>query len=181
LNQALILDRGTPARPGPAADPDVDVDSLAAEAHRLKAEILGLMSQGRKKDAEILSRRMVDLIRAIAGELSPDYSTWTTVVGQLQAEQGDWPGARSTFDRKNAIFRNEFGELDPRYLSSLADSAEALLACGDRVGAEILFAEAEAICRRTLDADHPLAIAIRGKLDGLRRHWLEFTPVRILT
>ena len=55
---------------------------------------------------------MVELSRAIAGELSPDFSTWMTVAGQLQAEQGDWAGARSTFDRKNAIFRDGFGELD---------------------------------------------------------------------
>jgi hypothetical protein len=176
-----IADRSLPERPESAADLPIDVDRLKAEAHRLRAEILGLMSLGRKKDAELLSVRMVELSRAIAGKLSPDYSTWMTVVGQLQAEQGDWAGARSTFDRKNAIFRDEFGELDPRYLSCLADSADALLVCGDTVGAEILYQETETLCRRALDAGHPFAIAIRGRLDGLRGRGRDFGSVQILT
>jgi hypothetical protein len=98
-----------------------------------------------------------------------------TVVGQLQAEQGDLPGARTTFDRKNAIYRDEFGERDPRYLACVAKSADALLACGDLVGAMALFEEAEAGCPPTFGASHPFTIAIRHRLERLRRpkpdHW----------
>jgi hypothetical protein len=128
---------------------------------------LPLIFAGRKTEAEIVARRLVELARATAGELSPDHARWMTVVGQLQAEQGDWAGARSTFDRKNAIVRDKFGELDPRYLSCLADSAEALLVSGDALGAGILFEEAEALCRRALDAADPFAIAIRRRLHEL--------------
>ncbi len=176
-----IADRGAPERPDSMAGPPSDVDQFQVESHRLRGEILGLISLGRKKDAEILSLRMVELSRAIAGELSPDFSTWMTVVGQLQAEQGDWAGARSTFDRKNAIFRDSYGELDPRYLNCLASSADALLACGDTVGAEILFQEAETLCRRVFDATHPFATAIRGRLDVLRRRRLDLGSVQIVT
>ncbi len=83
----------------------------------------------------MLSRRMVELTRTIAGELSPDHSLWMTVVAQLQAEQGDLAGARASFDRKNAAFRDRFGERIRRYLTCVAGSAEALLACGDSEGA----------------------------------------------
>ena len=176
-----IADHRTTERPESAAVPPIELDSLKAEFHRLREEILRLMSLGLKKDAEILSLRMVEISRAIGGEFSPDFSTWMTVVGQLQAEQRDWASARSTFDRKNAIFRDEFGELNPRYLSCLADSADALLACGDTVGAEILFQEAETLCRRALDVTHPFAIAIRKRLDGLRSPGLEFGAVQIVT
>ncbi len=176
-----IADRSTPGQPGSDAGHSIDVDLLRAEASQLKAEILGLLSMGRKKDAEVLSRRMVELMRAISGELSPDHSTWMTVVGQLQAEQADWAGARSTFDRKNAIFRDEFGELDPRYLNCLSESAAALLACGDRVGAEILLEEAEALCLRALGPAHAFAIAIRRRLDGVRGRGLDCGTIRIST
>jgi hypothetical protein len=145
----------------------MDLASRFAEAPRLRGEILGLISAGRKKEAEALSQRMVELMRMTAGELSPDHATWMTVVGQLQAEQGNWEGARATFRRKNATFRDGYGELDPRYLTCLANSAEAILACGDKVGARDLFEEAEALCRRSLDSTHPFAIAIRRKLDAL--------------
>jgi hypothetical protein len=174
-------DPTTPERPGPASGPLIDGDHFAAEAQRLRLEILSLISLGRKQDAELLSLRMVELSRAVAGELSPDFSTWMTVVGQLQAEQGDWVTARSTFDRKNAIFRDAYGEQDPRYLSCLVDSAEALLACGDTVGAGILFQEAETLCQRALDAAHPFAIAVRERLYGLRGPKLDFGSVQILT
>jgi hypothetical protein len=151
-----------------AARPPVDVDAIKAEALRLRTDVLERISRGRKDEAEILARRMVDLNRLIAGELSPDHSTWMTVVGQLQAEQGDWPGARATFDRKNSAFRDRFGERDPRYLSCVADSAQALLMCGDSDGAKRLFEEADAMARQALDASHPFIIAVREKLGQLR-------------
>jgi hypothetical protein len=163
-----VVDRAPPRPPEPAVPPPVDIDAMKAEALRLRAEILDLISVGRKKDAEARSRRMVDLTRTIFGELSQDHSTWMTVVGQLQAEQSRWADARATFDDKNAAFRDRFGERDPRYLSCVADSAEALLACGDRDGARRLFEEAEALSRQVLHPGHPFAVAVRRKLDQLR-------------
>ena len=88
---------------------------------------------------------------------------------------------RSTFDRKSAIFRDEFGDRDPRYFNCLSDSAEALLACGDVVGAEILLKEAEALCLRVLGPAHDFAIAIRRRLDGLRGRGLDCGTIRIST
>ncbi len=88
-----VADREIRHRPESVSAPPVDLDALKAEAERLRAEVLQLISAGRKKDAETRSRRMIELTRTIAGELSPDHSTWITVVGQLQAEQGDWAGA----------------------------------------------------------------------------------------
>src|SRR5262249_16220418 len=154
-----IAGRGTPEQTESAAGPPIAVDTRKFEANGLKAQIFEFISQGRKREAEVLSRRMVELIRAIGGELSPHFSTWMTVVGQLQAEQGDLAGARSTFDRKNAIYRDEFGERDPRYLACVAKSADALLACGDLIGARALFEEAEAGCPPTFSASHPFKIA----------------------
>src|SRR5262249_28812699 len=134
-----------------------------------------------KKEAEILARRMVELTRAIAGDLSPDHSTWVTVVGQLQAEQGDWAGARATFDRKNAAFRDRFGERDPRHLISMADSADALIDCGDKDGARVLYEGAELLCRQAFDAAHPFAIAVRRKLDQIRGQGHDIWTVRTST
>jgi hypothetical protein len=161
-------DRDAPDRPQAASGPPIDLDALKAEAQRLRTEILDLISAGRKKEAEVLSRRMVDLNRTIAGEFSRDHAIWMTVVGQLQAEQGDLAGARATFDHKNAAFRDRFGERDHRYLSCLADSAEALRLCGDSQGARVLFEAADALARQTFDAAHPYAITVRRKLDLLR-------------
>jgi hypothetical protein len=163
-----VADREITRRPESAADPPVDLDALKAEALRLRARVLERISVGRKNEAEILARRMVELTRIIAGELSPDHSIWMKVVGQLQAEQGDWAAARASFDRKNAAFRHRFGERDPRYLSCVADSAEALLGSGDLEGARVLYEQAEGLCRQALDAAHPFAITVRRKLDQLR-------------
>jgi hypothetical protein len=172
---------GGPEQPESAAGPPLAAESREVEANRLKAEILEFISQGRKREAEVLSHRMVELIRAIGGELSPDFSTWMTVVGQLQAEQGDLAGARSTFDRKNAICRDEFGERDPRYLACVAKSADALLACGDLVGARALFEQAEAGCPPTFGASHPFTIEIRHRLQKLRGHKPDRWTVRVST
>jgi cell shape-determining protein MreC len=176
-----VADRHIPRQPEPAAGPPLDLNALKAEALRLRADVLERISQGRKKEAEVLARRMVELTRTIAGELSPDHSTWMTVVGQLQAEQGDWAGARATFNLKGAAFRDRFGERDPRYLNCVAESAEALLACGDNDGAQVLFEAAEALCRLALDAAHPLATSVRRKLDHLRGHGHNVWTVRAST
>jgi hypothetical protein len=163
-----------PPTPAPATEPDaavrapVDIDAMKAEALRVRADVLERISRGHKDQAEVLARRMVDLTRIIAGELSPDHSTWMTVVGQLQAEQGNWSGARSTFDSKNSAFRDRFGERDPRYLTCVADSAEALLLCGDSDGARKLFEQADAMARQALDASHPFSFAVRERLGQLR-------------
>jgi predicted nucleic acid-binding Zn-ribbon protein len=176
-----IAARRPPERPESTDGRLTDVELPEVNPHRLKARILELMYQGRKKEAEILARQMVELVRSITGELSRDFSTWMTVVGQLQAEQGDLAGARSTFDRKNAIFRDEFGERDPRYLTCVADSAEALLVCGDFVGARALFEEAEAGCAPALDAAHPFAVAIRQRVAGLSGRQSDLWTIRTST
>jgi hypothetical protein len=176
-----VADRSPSEQPKPAESRPLDIDLSKVNPHRLKAEITELIFQGRKKEAEVLSRQMVELIRTITGELSRDFSTWITVVGQLQAEQGDLAGARSTFDRKNAIFRDEYGKQDPRYLTCVANSAEALLACGDFVGARVLFEEVEAVCVRTFDAAHPFPVAIRQRLAGLRGRNSDYWTVHVST
>jgi hypothetical protein len=176
-----IAGRSTPERNESTAGPTIPSESPEVQAHRLRSEILGFMSQGRKKEAEFLSRRMVELIRTVAGELSDDFSTWMTVVGRLQAEQGDLAGARSTFELKDAIFRDGFGERDPRYLTCVANSAEALLACGDLAGARALFEEVEANLGTTFDPAHPFPIAIRQRLDGLRARKSDPWTVRVAT
>ena len=141
------------------------------QAFRLRGEILELRSQGRRDEAERRARELVELIRVVVGELSPAFVAWMTIVGQLQAEQGNLAGARGTFDRKDAVFRNNFGERDLRYISSVADSAEALLRCGDLAGARALFERVEAACPPAGDPANPLAARLRKRLEawGSRR------------
>jgi hypothetical protein len=175
-----VGDPGSPDPTGTVAEPPIERASEAIRPQQ-KAEVLDLIARGRKKKAEILARRMVELIRNTAGELSADLSTWMTVVGQLQAEQGDLDGARSTFDRKNAIYRDAFGERHHRYLSCVANSAEALLACGDKVGARVLFEVARTGLDATLGTSHPLSIAMRQRLAGLSVPEADFWTSRVFT
>src|SRR5262249_33476536 len=89
------------------------------------------------------------------------------LAGECWHRLGHEEAALHLFEEASKVYRETFGESDPRYANSLEHRAQVSMAVGDYGLAKILFNEALEIRRKILGEDHPDTAASYSDLASL--------------
>lgn len=112
-------------------------------------------SQGRYHEAELLSKRAIEIYKKALGEDHPAYATGLNNLAELYKAQGRYHEAEPIYKKAMEIDKKALGEDHPRYATDLNNLAGLHRAQGRYGEAEPLYKKAIEIDRKALGEDHP--------------------------
>jgi CHAT domain-containing protein len=133
---------------------DADRSQLA-EAARLNDEVMGLIRQGKAREALEPARRALEVRSKIEGEQHAGFALGLSTLAQVRYELGEYATAKPLFEQALEIRRKTVGERHAVYLGNLNDLAATDEALGDFAAAEKLYQRALDLRRDVLGRKHP--------------------------
>jgi eukaryotic-like serine/threonine-protein kinase len=122
------------------------------------------MEQGRPKDAERLILQALDAQRSATTEMSRDYMTLLTMLGDIYLNTGEYPKARDTFIKAKALAKTVPQHEVTDGLVCAYDLARALYNLRDYAGAKRELIEALPVFDQYVGPQHDRTINTRGLL-----------------
>jgi tetratricopeptide (TPR) repeat protein/CHAT domain-containing protein len=125
------------------------------QAGALNARVMGLMQQGRVREALPLAQEAMAIRREILTENHPDYAISLRNLALLYQAMGDYPKALPLLEQARDLCKKLLTENHPAYAQSLNNLAVLYQAMGDYPKALPLFQRALDMYKQLLTENHP--------------------------
>jgi CHAT domain-containing protein/Tfp pilus assembly protein PilF len=158
---------------------EVTEDALV-RAGRLNAEVVQHIRDGDHREGLLKAREALALREQALGPLHPDVAESLNNLGVLLQATGDYPAARSTFERALAIWEAALGPDHPDVATGLNNLAGLHRRIGDYAAARPLYERALRIRESALDPAHPSVAQSLNNLAVLQEAVGEYQSARTL-